>query len=85
MCVCACHSLFAANQSVTSVNELLEGLSAWGVTREQLVDQLRQLRDILILDERTGVVRSRSALGGGATGGRAEAPPADGPAPMEVA
>ncbi len=72
----------AASTGTTSVNELLEGLTHLGVTREQLLTSLRQLKDMLILDERTGVVRSRSALakaqqqqqaagGGGGAGGAA--------------
>jgi hypothetical protein len=44
------------------VNELLDALRPQGVTREMLVAQLRQLSDILVLDERTGVVRPRRAM-----------------------
>jgi hypothetical protein len=47
---------------VTSVNELLDALRPQGVTREMLVAQLRQLSDVLVLDERTGVVRPRRAI-----------------------
>ncbi|GFH06666.1 DNA helicase, partial [Haematococcus lacustris] len=51
--------LEAGRNAATSVNELLEALSGTGVTRDMLVAQLRQLGDVLTLDERTGVVRPR--------------------------
>jgi len=45
--------------ATTSVAELLAGMAPYGVTREQLVTLLRELSDIVTLDERTGIIRPR--------------------------
>lgn len=70
-------SAAAGNNGVTSVTELLDGLSHLGITREGLISALKSLSGIISLDERTGVVRARSALGAAAGSGAPRTAAAD--------
>lgn len=74
---------------MVSITDLMEGLAPLGVTREALLVSLRQMNHIIILDERTGVVRSRLAKAApgapGAAGAEGGVAAEGGPVPMEVA